>query len=385
MKWSKGWALILAAALLFPIRGGAELPGGLAVIAEEAFLNDSSLQSLRVPDGTVEIGARAFYGCAGLSRIVIPSTVEIMGEHCLTGCAGDLLIVTRKGAPAMTWAQEHDVDFQAGTRYRALLMAQSYRSTTAYPTLYGPANDVEQMAQCLSRIEGTAYETFIETELNADGILSAVRERFSGAEEQDVSLFYYSGHGCYSANAASRGALVGADGKGVVTAAQLRQALDAIPGRKIVIIDACYSGSFISGGEYARRARDAEESPETGAEDFLNAFTEAFSRQSRSGGYSRYFLLTGAAEYEKTFEDNVGGKIMGLFTSAFITGMGWDCRLSAPGAFLADSDQNGTVTLWEAYAYTWRLMAREGQHVQVYPSSCSWLALARQTYWDGEP
>ena len=283
MSCSKGWALILAAALLFPICGSAELPVGLTIIGEEAFLNDTALQIVRVPVGTVQIGDRAFSGCTGLSRIVIPSTVEIMGEDCLTGCAGDLLIVTQKGSAAMAWAQENDVDFQAGTRYRALLVAQSYRTTTAYSTLYGPANDVDQMTQCLSRIEGTAYEPFTETDLTADGILSAVQQCFSGAEEQDVSLFYYSGHGRYSDNPALRGALVGSDGRSFVTAAQLRQALDAIPGRKIVIIDACYSGSFISGGEYGRGTRSAEETPENGAEAFLNAFTEAFSRQSRSG------------------------------------------------------------------------------------------------------
>ena len=380
MLRTKKWALILAAALwLLPAGGRTELPGGLMVIEEEAFMNNASLQSVRLPQSTVEIGARAFFGCTSLSRIVIPSNVETMGEDCLSGCAGDLLIVTEKNSAAMAWAQTYNMDFQAGTRYCALLIGQTYGNHALFPTLYGPPNDLEAMARCLSRLEGTAYETVIEMDLTASGILSAIQQHFAGAEEQDVSLVYYSGHGNYSNDAAMRGALVGVDGK-FVTAAQLRAALDAVPGRKIVIIDSCFSGGLIAGGEYGQTARGAKETPENGAEAFLDSFMEAFSRQTRSANYSRYFLLTSAAENEEAYEDRVGGRAMGLFTAAFVTGMGWNSLTQAPGAFLADRNQNGAVTLREAYEYTWGKMVLEGQHVQVYPSSCDWLALGRQAY-----
>ena len=380
MKRSKRAALFLAAALLLsPVHGWAELPDSLEIIGEEAFMNSTTLQSVTVPQGTVEIGDRAFSGCSSLSRIIIPSSVERMGLACLSDCAGDLLIVTQKGSAAMTWAQQNDVDFHAGTRYRALLIAQTYNNSSAAPTLNGPTNDVAELSQCLSLLKGTAYETAIETELTGNGILSAVQQYFSDAEEQDVSLFYYSGHGWNSTNAAERGALIGVDGK-LVTALMLRQALDAIPGRKIVIIDACYSGAFVSGGEYAKRGSgNAEEPPENGAEAFLSAFIDVFSQQTRSGGnYSRYFLLTGASEREETYEGRVGGRVMGLFTASLINGMGWSVLRHAPGDYMADTDQNGTVTLREAYEYTYRKTASQGQHVQVFPKGCDWLSLGRQ-------
>ncbi len=376
MKRRKGFALILAFLLLFSLPGKAELPGSLYAIEEEAFSN-SALKSAVVPWGTAEIGDRAFSGCENLSRIVIPPTVEIMGRDCLKDCARDLLIVTEKGSAAMRWAEENSVDFQAGTRYRALLIGQTYRNCSLYPALYGPPNDVEAMALCLSRLDGAAYETTTAADLTADRILSAIQASFGGAEEQDVSLFYYSGHGYDSASAALRGALVGADGTDFVTAGQLRAALDAIPGRKIVIIDACYSGNFIGGMENGPAARGAAETPENGAEAFLAAFAAAFSRQSRAGGYSRYFLLAGAAENEETFEDRVGGRIMGLFTASLTAGLGWDPAAARPGAYLADENRNGVVTFREAYAYTRQAMIWEGQHVQAYPSACDWLALAR--------
>ena len=380
MERQKRWALILAAVLLvFPAACRAELPADLRSIEAEAFMDNTSLRTVTLPVGLEEIGPRAFSGCAGLSRVVIPDTVTALGEDCFAGCAGDLLIVTSKGSAAMDWAQGNNTDFQAGTRYRALLVGQSYRFSS-FSELEGPLNDVQDMARCLSRLEGTAYTTVIETDLSADGILSAIQTCFAGTEEQDVSLFYYSGHGWSSSDAAIRGALVAADGKEYVTAAQLRAALDAIPGRKVVIIDACYSGSFVSGGEYSAVARSAKAQPENGAEAFLDAFTAAFSWKSRSSGYSRYFLLTSAAEYEEAYEDDVGGRHMGLFSSSLITGLGWNCRTQTPGAFLADANENGTVTLREAYTYTYSKMVREGQHVQVYPSSCDWMALARQMY-----
>lgn len=258
-------------------------------------------------------------------------------------------------------AQENGVFLQEGTRYRALLIGQTYQTSAAFPTLYGTVNDVRNMALCLSRMEGTPYETAAETDLTADGILSAIERHFAGAEERDVSLFYFSGHGWRSSDAELCGALVGTDGLDYVTAAQLRAALDAVPGRKIVIIDACYSGGFIAGGEFGPAPQEAEEAPENGDRE-----------------YSRYFLLTGAAENEETFEYSLDDGNMGLFTASLTAAMGWDSRGGASCALLADADQNGAVTLQEAYAYTWEEMAAKGQHVQVYPSLCDWLVLARR-------
>ena len=76
--------------------------------------------------------------------------------------------------------------------------------------------------------------------------------------------------------------MLGADGSDFVTAVQLRKALDRIPGRKIVIIDACYSGNFLSANS-ALRSNDATDTtqPPESLELFSDSFIQAFSARKR--------------------------------------------------------------------------------------------------------
>lgn len=65
-----------------------------------------------------------------------------------------------------------------------------------------------------------------------------------------MSLFYYSGHGANSLGAdgnptSYHAALVGTF-QTYVSIARLKTELDKIPGKKVIIIDACHSGQFIA-------------------------------------------------------------------------------------------------------------------------------------------
>ena len=223
------------------------LPAQLTEIGDEAFLGDSSVAEVVVPQGVLSIGENAFCDCTGLCRITIPASVEHLAETFVSGCAPDLLIRTEPGSAACAFAQTHQMDYQADTVYRALLVGQVYEAHPAL-TLDGPGNDVRAMQACLEMYENTPYQVRVSMDLTGGEILDAIRECFADAQSQDVSLFYYSGHGVSSSDSALQGAFLGADGQSAVTAAQLRAALDNIPGRKIVIIDACYSGNMLNGG-----------------------------------------------------------------------------------------------------------------------------------------
>lgn len=56
---------------------------GLTVtaIADEAFLNNTSIETVDIPNTVKVIGQKAFYGCASLKKVMIPATLETFGEH----------------------------------------------------------------------------------------------------------------------------------------------------------------------------------------------------------------------------------------------------------------------------------------------------------------
>ncbi len=80
-----------------------------------------------------------------------------------------------------------------------------------------------------------------EKNLTKSGIKKAIAAAFAGADANDVSYFYYSGHGSVANGQAQ---LVGTD-LAFLSVSELKGALDAIPGRKVVLLDSCFSGGFV--------------------------------------------------------------------------------------------------------------------------------------------
>ena len=62
------------------------IPAGVTGIADEAFLNATTIQSIVLPLGLTTIGARAFKGCTALTTIDIPSSVTSIAESAFEGC-----------------------------------------------------------------------------------------------------------------------------------------------------------------------------------------------------------------------------------------------------------------------------------------------------------
>ena len=61
------------------------LPAGLAVIGEEAFMGDESLEAVIVPEGCQSIEARAFANCPNLIYVRIPASVESIADDAFEG------------------------------------------------------------------------------------------------------------------------------------------------------------------------------------------------------------------------------------------------------------------------------------------------------------
>lgn len=294
--------------------------------------------------------------------------------------------------------------------YRALLIGNTY--TGESNELPGCENDVDGMRTMLGRMTATPYSVTVKKNIRAEEILSSISSTFGNASYNDVSLFYYSGHGANSVGAdgnptSYHAALVGTF-QTYVSIARLKTELDKIPGKKVIIIDACHSGQFI--------ARDGAVT-QVSSSAFNSQVVNLFANESQlSGDVSRtavvlaadgsellseeaptfidragdtnfaksgYYVITACRSEEKSvstgYDSNGDGKIdryFGLFTYGLCYGNGWNlARNSAISSLNADLNKDSKVTLYEAYVYA-KVMAQShnpNQTAQIWPENSAFV------------
>ena len=321
----------------------------------------ASAETAVIPSGVTVIDDEAFAGCVSLSQITIPASVQTIGKDAFADSELPLLIRTEPQSAAMAYAIANHIDYQADTTYRALLIGQSeYTNATV---LYGTLTDVETMGHMLAGFDQTPYQVTTCIDLSGEGIRQAIASTFAAAQPQDVSLVYYSGHG-----ATSTGALCGVDGRNV-SADDLRACLDEIPGRKIVIVDACYSGALIE------KSASAEPS-----QDFVDAFLAAFSLRTRASlAADGYFVMAAAHSSQSSVEMTDGVRYYGLFTSYLSKGCGYSFWGGTPCSLYADANEDGVVAFQEAFQYAKEQTSSRyhKQTAQVWPENCTWFGFLR--------
>ena len=254
--------------------------------------------------------------------------------------------------------------------YRALLIGNS---TYQYiSNLNSPGKDVNNVASMLNNLsfEGRSYQVTKRPNLTGQGIRNAISSTFSGADYNDVSLFYYSGHGD-SGPSSTTGSLCGTDTKGtagLVTPTQLRDALDKIPGKVVVLLDSCGSGTVI------HNKSKGDEQEDIAA--FNRSVIAAFSGGTSKAGELRkekYVVITASAHQEFSWEASSGAG--GYFTTYLCEAGGW--VNGGRGSLLGDKNGDAIVTGYEAYKYPYdKLYGKlfyDGydyytQNVQYYPS-----------------
>lgn len=294
--------------------------------------------------------------------------------------------------------------------YRALLIGNTY--TGESNELPGCENDVDGMRTMLGRMTATPYSVTVKKNIRAEEILSSISSTFGNAGYNDVSLFYYSGHGANSLGAdgnptSYHAALVGTF-QTYVSIARLKTELDKIPGKKVIIIDACHSGQFI-----ARDGTMTQVSSSAFNSQVVNLFanddqlsgdvsrtavvlaadgSELLSEEAptfidRAGdtnfAKSGYYVITACRSEEKSvstgYDSNGDGKIdryFGLFTYGLCYGNGWNlARNAAISSLNADLNKDSKVTLYEAYVYA-KVMAQShnpNQTAQIWPENSAFV------------
>lgn len=344
------------------------LPAQTRRIGEEAFCGLETDQPVLLPEGIEELGSRAFAEGAFMA-IRFPASLRMIAADAFEGVRTPLLIEAEPDTEAVSFALARQLDFRADTVCRALLIGQSAYSDGR--ALQGTTRDLLTMSRLLKDFTVTQ-----KTNLTAAEILSNIAETFAEAKKEDISLIYYAGHGLRSDNPAENGALVGIDSSSYVTGAQLRQALDALPGRIIVLIDSCWSGGlFADSPEDAGAAPDAVAAASVSggeadpAADFIRAFTAGDGlKRAAKKTQQQLFIMVSSSPDEESWETYYGG----VFTQAF-----------SAARSAGDYNGDGVVSFEEAHHYTaenaMRVVSAEGlsQSVQAWPANCYWFGMFR--------
>lgn len=258
--------------------------------------------------------------------------------------------------------------------------------------LIGTVEDMQRVAKAFENASFGGQKAQVKTYANLTGqqIVNVLDEMIaSGADENDVSVFYYSGHGAAGNAQVQRGALCGVDNYTGVTVETVRKKLDQVPGTVVVILDSCLSGQYIQSKGASRAAASTYNQSIVSAFAASNANNYVQSKAlTDSPIKGKYKILTAASSMNTS---NSFGLIIdgvrvdgGLFTLFLAEGMGYDAVHEAAADLESDADKDGVVTLAEAYSYVDRnVKAFEKnfnlsyQQTQVWPKGDRTAILAR--------
>ena len=250
---------------------------------------------------------------------------------------------------------------------RALLIGQTYKSVDPSRGLVPLDGDksVQSMETVLGAVNGIlghAYRVTALTDVSRAGWSSAIRTAFAGADENDVSLFYFFGHGNPTREIfPETGAMVTVEAGGSssqVLTAELAEWLDAVPGTVVVLLDCCGSGASIyenGGGETPF--------PAPAVQAFAGREAAAPNAGELRGG--KYYVLT-STTYDKPGRSSWDG---GYFTTALKEGL--------TGGMPADTNGDGKATLAELHAYLLDELG-ELQTACAYPENSDYVLFTKK-------
>jgi len=259
-----------------------------------------------------------------LRKILSKLIILIMGLALLTGC------FTTPPSP------EPD-----GVVYRAFFVGISkYENGMTLPS---PAKNTDKLEDLFTQCKFGENETqfqIIEKLINLDAtkenILNGIDDAFYEADDNDVSYFYYMGHGGVKGGTP---VITATDSTGCIckniTVHELEARLSMISGTKVVLLETCHAGNFIDKGKKI----------------VLDPFDKFSLDLLNKEGYQ---VLASSAGDEYTWDFPNGSP----FCNALING----CK-----NLTADSNEDEIVDISELYHYIKLHVIK--QTVQIYPEN----------------
>lgn len=249
-------------------------------------------------------------------------------------------------SPELGYKQEERKEKEAVDNSRSYDVNYPYRSTSVriwaivvgvatynhMPSLRYTDDDAYNFYAFLKSPEGGALpdnqvQVLVDDNATKEKILTSMRTTLLSADEDDVILFYFSGHGV-------RGAFIPTDFDGFKNRLyhhEVREILDMSRAKhKLVLGDACHAGSLY--GDISTEDFVASRST---MESMLTKYYGAF--ENSNGGMA---LLLSSKGEEVSLEDS--GLRSGVFSHFLIRGLKGE----------ADRDRNKIVTVEELYDYT---------------------------------
>lgn len=275
--------------------------------------------------------------------------------------------------------------------YRALLIGEvAFR-----PACARNKADVLAMQRMLKNVtgpDGGSYSISKRYDLSAVQVLNAISKTFAGADDDDVSLFFIATHGDVDKDTpkAYAGSLAMTSG-GDLLLSDLANALEAVPGKVIVVLESCGAGAAVYANNSAGDRKTLYEEYKQRTEAFdaavIKAFADADSAALRAntGEFrvkNKFYVLT-ASRYQELswgWESGDPETSYNYFTLWLTQGVG------VYGDMPADTNRNGRTTLNELYKYISKVgdnypFSADGkvyyQHVQVYPANSGYTLFCR--------
>ena len=244
----------------------------------------------------------------------------------------------------------------ARVRRRALLIGEQHYAPDVATPRPGSANSVAGLRSMLNELSfsGSRYEISTGLDVSRAALLESIVRAFDGATDQDEALFYITCHGYYAHGMTVFQLYDGTE----LTALELRQALDKIPGSITLLLDCCGSGGVT--GQCG---------------DILDGITRAFAPAAPVFASSRYRVLASAMvdqdSYRLSFDaTSQETRMATLFARAVCEGCGWSIDAAARRAMRADINYDNQVSLDELYRYArrrvmWYLGLTRSGHTQT--------------------
>ncbi|MBQ6347771.1 MAG: Ig-like domain-containing protein [Clostridia bacterium] len=292
---------------------------------------------------------------------------------------------------------------EAEVDYRALLIGEENFLSDVCTRNRGDVLHMENMLMNVKGYYGGRYSITKKYDLSAKQVLSAIKTTFADADENDVSLFFIATHGDVSSTGEYAGYLSMVP-SGDMLLGELANALKAVPGKVIVILESCGSGAAVyANGNGATDRKAMLEAAKQRAKAFDAAAIRAFANadtgvrvrvdasdsgdtRANTGEFrvdNKFYVLTASDYNELSWGNEVydADRSYNYFTLWLIQGIG------VSGSMPADANNNGQTTLNELYQYIsdvgddYPFRPTDGgvyyQHVQVYPAKSNFVLFCR--------
>jgi len=348
---------------------------------------------LEVGESQYIVSVTAYYSDSSTANIPLnnctyysynPSCATVNSSGLITGvsAAGSTIIMVVYTEGTVSKAATVEVTItQNEVVYRALCVGVGDYILGSDNDLSAPPYDVDRMCYTLSKCRfGSSNTPFSniwylkDWQATKSNILYNITSYcFTGADNNDISYFYFSGHGALVGNTSY---LCPADMTSFVNSAisvdELENALSSIPGTKVVFIDTCHSGGFI--GKGVEEIQISKEELESFNDEVINVFSQAEYKGLLTT--NQYKVLTSCHSSQECMElsPTTPGDFdpFGVFTMGLCKGCGYY------GSYPADTNLDTKVSLQEAYLYVKSYVAELDaqlpyisitQDVQVYPDN----------------